>query len=396
MKFFDIIKLAAKNTFRGGVRSALTALSITVGIMAVMLISSIGISGSALINGEIEKTGLQGVSVYKAEDAPAAASLTEKDVDRLKKRFKIIENAIPMIMDMGQIKLNKFNSQTIVFGVGADADKVYNIRILHGRIPNKADIKLKKKIAVIDDELAIKAYKRTNVVGKKIKVAIGNKSDFCEIIGVIGSQKDGVNKMFGNSIPDFVYVPYSTLNELRQSEEITQIAIKCTDSENDGMAFAEYLSKTKGIKNGYMAENLSSRMGEIKSLTSLVTMIISAISAISLCVAGIGIMNSMFSSTSERSREIGVCMAIGATGKDILLCFLFESIFIALFGGSIGALFGFLITYILSNVLNIEMIFNIKMFLTAELISLLCGSMFSVVPAIKASRMNPIAALRRR
>ena len=150
------------------------------------------------------------------------------------------------------------------------------------------------------------------------------------------------------------------------------------------------------MKNGYLAENISSRMNDVKFLTSMISMLISAISAISLCVAGIGIMNTMFSSTYERSREIGICMALGATGRDILFLFLFESIIIALFGGSIGALLGLLITFVFSDILNISVYLSFKMFFVAEVVSLACGSIFSIIPAIKAARLNPIAALRRR
>ena len=395
MKLRDIIVLAANNTFRSKTKSILTALSITIGVISVILISSIGISGSVLINKEIERTGLRGVSVYKTDNT-SGVHLLDTDAEKLMRRFKNIEKTLPLVIELGSVKMNKEISESVLFGVGEGSDIVYNVNVLYGRVPNASDVKGKRLVAVVDDELANKAYKRTNVVGKKIKINFGNNSDLFEIIGVISSQKSGINKLFGSNMPDFVYLPYSSLNELRQSDELTQIAIKCTDNDNSGTEFAEYLSSVNGAKGGYMAENMSTRIEEMKSLTELISLLITAISAISLCVAGIGIMNTMFSSTYERSREIGVCIAIGATRRDILLLFFFESIIISLFGGSIGAALGILITMIFSDMLNIAAAFNFKMFLIAEMISLLCGSIFSIIPAIKAANMDPIVALRRR
>ena len=390
----DVLKISKLNTFRGKTRAILTILSITIGIAAVLLISSIGKTGERVVVNEIQKMGLQGISIYPT-DSGGSEILLASDVDVLKSRFSEIEAAIPMVFDYGSFKFNKISGTGVIIGVGENADEVYDITILHGRIPDISDIERRGRVAVVDDELAIKAYHRTNVVGKKIKVTQNNKTENFEIIGVIKSQKDGINRLFGNNIPDFVYLPYSTLNELREKEEISQIAINSGEKYGDGGIFANFLSKIKGKKNAFYSENVSSKMDEVKKITGLISLLITTIGAIALIVAGIGIMNSMFSSCTERRREIGICMALGAKESDILICFLCEAIIISVIGGTLGGLIGILGGNIISDKLGIEYIFNLKTFLLAEVISIVFGIVFSILPAIKAARLDPIVALRR-
>lgn len=390
----DVLKIAIMNALRGKTRSFLTALSIMIGVSSVLLVSSIGTSGETLITREIEKMGLQGISLYQTKDANSVP-LNADDAKRLEKRFKTIEQTLPIVFETGTYKMNNFTSGAAILGVGEKADKVYNVSVLHGRIPNDSDVKKKARVVVIDDELAYKTYRRSNVVGKELVLKINNTNEKMQIIGVIKSQIDGINQMLGNNLPDIVYMPYSTLNELRESDELNQISVKCVNEYiSDGSEFAEYLSNVKSSPGSYTTENLSQRVNEIKSITGLISLLISAIAAIALCVAGLGVMNTMFSSTAERKREIGVCMAIGARSTDILMCFLTESIIIALIGGTLGAIIGCVITFEISNILNLDFIFNIKSFLTAEIVSFICGGLFSAIPALKASKLQPIDALR--
>lgn len=390
----DVLKISKLNTFRGKTRTFLTVFSITIGIASVLLISSIGKTGEKFVINEIEKMGLQGISVYPAA-TDSSEPLLASDADRLKRRFNEIEAAIPMVFDFGKFKLNRTASSGVFMGVGENADEVYDITIIHGKIPDPSDVERKSKVAVVDDELAMKTYRRTNVVGKKIVVSYNGKTEECEIIGVIKSQKDGINRLFGNNIPDFIYMPYTTLNELRNSEEISQIAINTNANCGDGNDFANFLGKIKGKKDAFYAENVSSKMNEIKSITGLISLLITTIGAIALVVAGIGIMNSMFSSCTERRREIGICMALGAKESDILICFLSEAVIISLIGGTIGGIIGVVGGSIISNKLGLEYLFNLKTFIAAEVISILFGIIFSILPAIKAARLDPIKALRR-
>lgn len=383
------------NVFRGKKKNFLTVLAITIGVASVLLVSSIGENGEKVVNEELEKLGLKGVSVFQNQ-SHNAIPLYAEDAKVLENRFEYIKKTLPIVMEIGSLKFNRITSDAVLLGVGQGAEDVYNVNIIHGRTPNTADVRLKKRVAVIDDELAMKAYKRKNVVGKKITVKHNEKSEVFDIIGVIKSQKDGINQLFGNSIPNFVYLPYSTLNEIRNKKELSQIAISCTAEYNsDGSEFSNFLSKVKSAPRAYSSKNLSTKISEIKSVSGMVSGIMSAVAAIALLVAGIGIMNAMLSSALERKREIGILMAIGAKKRNILLCFLCESVLIVFFGSVFGAITGFSCLKLLSYLTRFEITFSLKTLLKTEIVSFACGIFFSIIPAMKASKISPIKALGR-
>ncbi len=394
MLFADVLRLSFMNVSRGKTRTLLTVLSITIGIASVLLVSSIGATGERVVVNEIEKMGLQGISIYK-QSSSKGGELTDKDIDALRNRFNEIEAVTPMIFETGSFSFSHSSGPCVLIGVGEEATSVYDIKVLHGTPPRKRDIQIKRRVAAIDDELAMRTYKRTNVVGKKIQLKINGKTEEFEIISVIKSQKDGINQMIGNNIPDFIYIPYTTLNNLRDSDEISQISIKTGINPTKINIFADYLNKINNTKDEYVAENVSSKMDEVKSIAGLISMLITAIAGIALCVAGIGIMNSMFSSCVERQKEIGISMAIGAKFKDILICFLTEAIIVSLIGGALGALIGITLGKVISSLIGISFMLNIKTFFVAEIISIVFGIIFSLLPAIKAARVDPIIALRR-
>ena len=391
----DVLKLALMNVFRGKTRNFLTVLAITIGVSSVLLVSAFGTGGEKLINSELQKLGLRGISVFQNQSSDSVP-LDEEDAARLEKRFKYIKKALPIVLETGKIKLNKTSSDAILLGVGAYPEEVYNVTLLHGKTPDKADIDKKNRVVVIDDELALKAYKRKNIVGKYITIEFNEKKEIFTIIGVIKSQKEGINQLLGNSLPNFIYLPYSTLNDLREKTDISQIAVSCVSGyTSEGTEFSDFLSKVKSAPGSYSSKNVSAKISEIKSISGLVSSVMSAVAGIALLVAGIGIMNAMLSSASERKREIGILMAIGAKKRNVLICFLCEAVVIVTLGGMLGALIGLIFLNGISKFIEFKVMFDFKTFLATEIISFICGIVFAIIPAFKASNVNPIIALGR-
>lgn len=394
MRIKDIFYISALNVFRRKSKNIITILSIIIGMASVLLVSSIGTSGEKMVISEIEKSGLQGIALAK-NDASNGVGLEEYDQELLKQRFSSILNIVPVVFATGDCVLNKQPFKSVLFGVGANADNVYNVSVLHGRIPVDSDVKKRELVSVVDDEFALKVYKRTNIVGKPLTVIVNGKERKTKIIGVISSQKATVNQMFGGDIPDFVYLPYTTLNELKSSNYIDQFAIACEDGyTSDGSEFAQYLSSVKGTPNAYYSTNISSEINNVKKITNIISLVISAISSIALIVSGLGITNSVFSSAVERKREIGVCMAVGASTEDILWCFTAETIIISSLGGVIGTVIGNVIIWIVFNAINISYDFKVLKFILAIFVAVLIGIVSSAIPSIKASRLEPINALK--
>ncbi len=392
----DVLKISFRNVVRGRIRSVLTCLSITVSVAAFLLVSSIGEGGKRVVLDELSKTGLGGIAIRENTDENSTPLLAE-DAELLKENFESISEVLPVVIEYGGYSLGRSSGDNVLLGVGENADDVYDVTLLHGRIPNKADITSKNKAAVIDEELAIKSYGRSNVTGKKITIRFNGYNEEFKIIGVIKSQKDGINGLFGGIMPELVYVPYSALNAMRGKEELSQITVKCiasADEDESAKRYISYISRLKKHKNGYLYENISSKIDDFEFIMNMITLLISSIAAISLCIAGLGIMNSMFSSSVERRGEIGICLAIGASETDILVCFLAESLIISLIGGFAGAVAGVALVKLIENVIKIKMSYELSTFLYAEIISVLLGVVFSIIPARKAAKADPITSLR--
>lgn len=391
----DVFMLSASNIRTNTVRTILTAMAVAIGVSSVMLIVSLSAGGQQTIENELDKLGIHGLTVF-SKDA-SGYPLTASDAAVLQERIPEIVNAAPIVLEYASYRLKHTDGDAVIWGVGNKIDNVLDIELIYGRLPNETDVRFSSNVAVIDSELAEKVYKRRNIVGKSIRISLGGNSEDFEIIGIISPQKDGFNQLTGGIIPDFIYLPYTTVNIMRKSSQINQIAIKCSSElslEKTGEKAKELLERRYNTSDNYTVENLSGHIKNLKSITGMIGLLLSAIASISLCVSGLGIMNTMLSSMGERRREIGICMAIGARRKDILVCFLTESAIISAIGGVIGGLAGLGLAALILNYFNMPFAFSVKSLLIIECISILCGIAFAILPANKASKLNPITALR--
>lgn len=394
MRLRDVFFISAHNAWRGRTRAALTAISVAIGVASVMLISSLGDSGCAVIERELSKLGLNGITVYASR---SGVDLTLSDVKAIAQNVPEVEDAQPLIIEMGGYRIKNDQGSILLWGVDTDIEQVITIDLLHGRMPNRADIAQKKNVVVVDADLALSQYKRTNIVGKEIILTTSDNAEPFEIIGVIRSQKDGINQMVGGIIPQFAYVPYSTLGEFRACNALSQIAIQCApdaDTEKVGEEASQALSRMNHRPDSYRSENMTGHVGRLRSIAGLVALLISAIAAISLAVAGLGIMNTMLAATTERRREIGIMMAIGAKRRDIACCFMAESALVAGIGGAIGAILGIGLSFFITSALGMPNVFSPMKFIIAEAVAILCGVVFAVIPSRRAAKLDPIMTLR--
>jgi len=391
----DVFRIAGKNVHSNSVRTWLTILSISIGVSSVMLIVSMSVSGEALISNELDKLGIQGITLYSnnIEQYP----LKKYDAEYIRDSISEISYAVPIAVEYGSYRIKNEQGNAVFWGVGEDANKVINLDLKHGRIFNEADVRFEKNVAVIDLELAKKIYGRENITGKEIVLSFGEDSEKFKIIGIISSQKDGINQISGGIIPDFIYLPYTTVNRICATEDVDQIALKCMNgfsSEKVGNKAKKLLNRKNNTVDVFSVENLTGHIDNLKSITGIVGLILSVIAAISLLVSGLGIMNTVLSSAKERKKEIGICIAIGATGKDIMTCFLAESAIIAAIGGIIGGTTGLGISIGILSVLNMPFSFSMKNIVIIEAVAVFTGILFSILPAKKATKLNPIVALR--
>ena len=383
---FDMIGKGLRCTFRNKVRSALTIIGIAVGVCSVMLVSAVGKAGKISINNEMTDMGMDSLVI-------SSSSLDEKALAAVKS-VNNVSDAMPLINKLTSINICNENLSAMIWGVNENADKVIDLEVKYGRLLNRGDIAQQKRVCVIDEAIAYNSYSRGNITGKKIKINLnGNEEEF-EVVGVV---KNGVNmlqSMMGGFIPDFVYIPYTVMQECTQSDEFDNITVRL-DSESESIATAEMIENVLSVRDDNVSvENLLSQKDKLNKIMDIASIALSFVAGISIVVSGISIMTVMLVAVSERTREIGIKKSIGATTYNIMLEFLSESVVITLLGSISGILAGICVSFLLSVGSEIKFTVDIKESAVMVVAAVILGIIFGVYPAIKAARLNPADALR--
>lgn len=374
-------------------RTMLTVIGIAVGVMSVVTVASIGEIGKSSINAELTGMGMDNLVV--SSQTGSAKKLTESELDKIK-QLDDVGNAMPLMSIMTSGKLRGNYDTYMVWGVNEDADNVIDLEVLHGRLLNRGDIAQKSNVCVIDEAIALENYKRTNIVGKTISLSIGGNNVEFEITGVVKNGVNTLQNMLGGFIPDFVYIPYSVMQEYSGRSSFDQITVKLEDNAQSVSAAAEVkkMLSSGSSESDYSVDNLLSQKEKMNNILSIATAALSAVAGISLIVSGISIMTVMLVSVSERTREIGIKKSIGASRGVIISEFLFESVLITFIGGIIGITAGVIISALIGTAVGGGLTVNFGLCGTVMLISLAVGGIFGVYPAVKAADLKPVDALR--
>jgi putative ABC transport system permease protein len=387
---------ALRNLGRKKFRTVLTVSGIAIGVASVIIIGAIGQGGKTAVASELDSLGINGLNIStQSGSGDIQPTISDTDVaDCLK--VSGVKSAMPVIMQSGSALLHGSEKSALYWGIGTNAKDIISIKMLHGSMFTKTDIDKHAMVCLVDDTFAINFFKRTNITGKKVTVFLGNNYKELLIKGVVTSGSSILKNLVGSYMPYFIYVPYTTAQDLRGQTGYDQIAIKTVsdkDIDSVGQHIVNVLSNQDG-QGEFVANNMFAQKERLSELLNIVTLIISAVGAISLIVAGLGIMTVMTVSVSERTREIGIKKAIGAKKNVILLEFLFEALAISFLGGIIGILAGAGLSYLASAILHFTFSVRIDSVLLSTGFAVLIGVLFGVNPAVKASRLKPVEALR--
>lgn len=379
--------------FSNKLRASLTILGIAVGVMSIVIVTTIGEIGRTQINSELTGMGMD--SLVVSASVNGITVLDKDDLDTIKS-IDSVENAMPLMNMITSSTVREKSSACMVWGVNEDADNVIDLQVLHGRLINKGDIASGSKVCVIDETVALSGYKRSNIVGKKISVVLNGKAEEFEVVGVV---KNGVNllqNMLGDIIPDFVYIPYSVMQDIYSKNSFDQITVKLNSAESSEKTalYIKRLISAEDKADTVSVENLLKQKERMNSIMNIASAALAAVAGISLIVSGISIMTVMLVSVNERTREIGIKKSIGAKNKTIMAEFLIESVMITFIGGILGFLAGAVISVISCLAMGIKPVMNIPMCIAVLIFSIVTGVVFGVYPAYKAALMKPVDALR--
>ncbi len=404
------IKIAFHSLILNKTRSFLTMLGIIIGVGSVVAMLSIGAGaqqsivrsvqdiGSNLIiviPGAPEEGGPGGMPSPQQMFVEETAELGPDDVKAIDREATLVTKVAPVVMSVSIASYLNKNSQPQIVASTENAQEVYNLKVAEGKFYSRGDVSSSANVAVIGKTTASTLFGKMNPIGKIIKISGHN-------FKVIGILEERGTDAFGNDQDDFVSIPVTTAqNKLFGQGSYNMILATSTSEETIGTASDEIrdiLRKSRNIRPGEVADfhvqNQDQILDVVSSITDIFTIVIAGIASISLLVGGIGIMNIMLVSVTERTREIGIRKAIGAKNRDILTQFLIESIVLSIMGGIFGILFAVLISVIINNFTVLETSTTAFPIIVALSFSTAVGLFFGIYPAMRAARLNPIDALR--
>ncbi len=401
MNIFESVKTALESIKANKMRAFLTMLGIIIGISSVITIVSLGQGGQSAITSEFEKLGAASVTVkVSGANAQSTDYITLVDVKQIKEKIESIKYASPSFQLQGTVFSEKISKKAYMRGGSPDLVYINNTEIIFGRYFNEKEYEQGTAVGILDENDAITLFGYSDVVGESIKIGQGTLMKKMTIIGV----EKGISSPFGrggnSGRPIIVTAPVTFLSTLQSSElkinSMTVVADSQDNSESVGHGTIKMLESRHNNrgKEIYSAENALSMLEQINSVLGIFTAFISAVAAISLLVGGIGVMNIMLVSVTERTREIGIRKAVGATTKIILMQFLIESVIISLIGGIIGMILGIVGAEIIGSFAGITPVVSGASIIGSILFSSAVGVFFGIYPAKKAAELDPIDALR--
>jgi putative ABC transport system permease protein len=403
MKIQILVKLALQAIRKNKMRATLTMLGIIIGVAAVIVMVAVGSGARARISAQINNLGTNMIVITPgsantagvSQGAQAFPTLSLDDVTKIRAEAQYVTGVSPVVVSRSQVVAQSGNWRTTINGVDTDYQTIRDWQTSDGAFFGADDVRGQRAVAVIGHTVAQRLFGDNEPVGQDIQIA---KSPF-KIVGVLTVMGQTAS---GNDSDDVIFVPYTTAaTRLNGKNRIPQIVASAGSQQDIPAAQDEIRGLVReshrlasGDEDDFTVRNQTDLAQAAESSTTVMTMLLAAIASISLLVGGIGIMNIMLVSVTERTREIGIRLAIGARGSDVLTQFLVESIVMGILGGAIGLAAGVTGAKVLGHFTGWETVISPIVMLIAIGFSGAVGVFFGYYPARKAAALNPIQALR--
>ena len=404
MNYINLTKIATNALKRNKFRTILTMLGIIIGVGSVIGMLSIGEASKQSIQGEMSDMGTNMIFVTPGSQQRGGVmmgnsntkSLTMSDVEAIIKEAVDITEVSPQVSSSGQAVNGNLNWPTTIYGGNTNYLNIRKFELEDGRMFTDREIRALAKVCLIGQTVVENLFdENTDPIGQTIRF----KGIPLKIIGVL---KEKGESAMGMDQDDMLIAPYTSVQRrILAINYIQSIYASAVSEEKSDAAINEVetiLRKEHKLKEGedddFEVRSQAEMVEMVSTISDMLTLLLGAIAAISLLVGGIGIMNIMFVSVTERTREIGLRMSVGGRGIDIMMQFLIEAVLLSIIGGIIGILFGLLISFAATSLLNFPMVIMTRAIAIAFLVCSIIGIFFGWYPAKKAANLNPIDAVR--
>jgi len=404
MRALNLIKIAIKAIVLNKMRTLLTMLGIIIGVASVIAMLAIGEGSKESIRSTISSMGSNMITIRPGADvrggvrgsASEMQTLTFADYEAIKEKASLLTYITPMVNGGGQVINGSNNWPSTIYGVNPEYLNIKVVDLQSGSMFTDSEVKTASKVAIIGQTVVDNVFPNTeDPVGQMIRF---NNIPF-KVIGVL--EEKGENT-FGQDQDDVVIAPYTTvqkrilaidyLNQVMASANSEEEAPEAVTQVTEILRTQHKLSYNE--EDDFSVQSMEELISTFSSTSEMLTILLVAVASISLLIGGIGIMNIMYVSVKERTKEIGLRMAVGGKGSDILMQFLIEAILISITGGVLGVLLGLAATVFIENFLNWPTSVALYSIIISFAVCAVTGIFFGWYPAKKASAMDPITALR--
>jgi putative ABC transport system permease protein len=402
MKLNTLIRLATQAIRKNKMRATLTMLGIIIGVAAVIVMVAVGYGARSRIHQQINNLGTNMIVITPgaaqqagvSQGAQAFPNLSLKDVDKIRGESQLVSAVSPVIVGRTPVIGKAGNWRTTINGVDTDYSTIRDWQTTSGDFFAPDDVRSNRKVAVLGNTVAQNLFPDQGPVGSDIQI----RNAIFRIVGVLSVKGQTAS---GSDSDDVVLIPYTTASQTLSGRTFIPQILASTANEQDVAAAQDEIRtllreshKIQGDNDDFTVKNQADLAAAAESSTKVMTLLLAAIASISLLVGGIGIMNIMLVSVTERTREIGIRMAIGARGSDVLTQFLVESIVMGILGGLAGLILGFTGAKLVGHFTGWETVISPLIMLVSVGFSGAVGVFFGYYPARKAASLNPIQALR--
>jgi len=393
MSLWENIKMALMSVKAHKMRSILTMLGIIIGVAAVIVVVAIGQGGEAMLKSQIAGDGNTIEVFYQPSEEEMQQGkweenpFTQEDIRQLEGIEKVA-NVVASSSEFSTARLREEEAETSITGINEAYLDVNQLKVEKGRSFTSADFLGGRRVAIVSAAMQEELFEGKSPIGEIIRIGVQP----VEVIGVL--EKPTGLFAFGSVE---TYIPWTAMRNMLGTSNYSQVTLQVENADDIqpiGERATTVLNQLHDTDDSYQVINMEEIAQGIGQVTTIMTTIIGSIAGISLLVGGIGVMNIMLVSVTERTREIGIRKSLGATRQQILLQFLVESIILTLIGGIIGIILGAGTAYLVSFFADWPSLISWQVVLGAVLFSMLIGIAFGLLPANKASRLDPIDSLR--